>query len=87
MAAVELLAAGASEASTADQVLTDGASLVLAVKAADDRALAIVELKDDAGNYWPIVNLTRQDPAFLVTGPATYRVRRIAAGSCGVYSG
>ena len=86
MAAAELIATATTAANSSDQTLASGATLVLGVKAADDRALAIIELKDDTGAYIPIRNLTRQEPAWQVSGPATYRVRRVAGGSCGVFS-
>lgn len=86
MAAAELIATAATAASSSDQTVAAGATLVLAVKGADDRALAIIELKDDGGAYIPIRNLSRQEPAWQVVGPATYRVRRVAGGSCGVFS-
>lgn len=85
MAAAELLATGTSALSTSDQTVASGSTLVLGVKGADDRALAIIELYDGAA-YIPIRNLTRQEPAWQVVGPATYRVRRVAGGSCGVFS-
>lgn len=83
--AAELIATGTSAAESGDQTVASGATLVLGVKSADDQALAIIELYDGA-NYIPIRNLTRQDPAWQVVGPATYRVRRVAGGSCGVFS-
>lgn len=87
MAAANLIANGTTAATSSDIVLADGASILISLKAAADGAEVHIELKDDAGNYNSVGRILASDPAKKVEGPGTYRARRIAGASCGVFSG
>lgn len=85
--ATQLIATGSSAANSSDVTLAAGESAVFSLKAAATGAEARIEIKDDAGGYTDVGRLITLDPAKLVSGPGTYRVRRVASGSCGVFSG
>lgn len=87
MAAANLISTGATAATSSDIVLADGASILISLKAAVDGAEVHIDLKDDAGAYHSMGRLLASDPAKSVSGPGTFRARRIAGSSCGVFSG
>ena len=86
MAAAELIASGATAATSSDIELADGNSIIVAVEGADDRAEVAIELKGTGSNWISVRMLSRSEPAWSVVGPATYRARRVAGGTCGVFS-
>lgn len=87
MAATNLIATGTTAATSSNIVLADGASALLALKAPIQGAVVHIDLLDDEAAFNSIGRLTGSEPAKLVSGPGTFRVRRIAGASCGVFSG
>lgn len=84
----QILATAATAAPSSDLVVADGESLTLGLKGVvDGQARVLVELKDDAGAYNVVSEITSHDPKTLIVGPGTYRVTRVAGGTCGVFSG
>lgn len=88
MAAAELIAAGSTAANSSDVVIASGDYLVVGLKGqTSPTARVIIKLKDDAGAYNNIYELNSDRPAAVLTGPGTYRLSRLATGTCGVFSG
>lgn len=103
MAAVSVLAVGSTALSSSDIVVA--AATIVCLKNTSpapvgELAQVIVELKDDAGAYWPVGEITGVGPlSMLLTAAATYRVTRVAANpngalvkdvakyTCGVFTG
>lgn len=88
----ELLAIGATDASSADQVVAAGGSLTVALKDAagpeiDGVPVVLIQLKDNAGQYFTIDTLSVHKRAVVIVAPGTYRVSRLAGSACGVFSG
>ncbi|MDN2581648.1 hypothetical protein [Aquibium sp. ELW1220] len=84
----EILATAATADDSADVVVADGDSLTVALKGmTDDTARVLVLLKDDAGAYNGVTELTAYDKAKVLAAPGTYRFTRVAGGTCGVFSG
>lgn len=81
-----LISTGTTAATSSDVVLADGEAANWALKSAAEGAEVHIDLKDDAGAYHSIGRLLSSDPAKNVSGPGTYRARRIAGASCGVFS-
>lgn len=86
MAATELLATADTADSSADIVLADGESSIVALKGNDIDAVCHVEIKDDDAAYSQVARLDYYTPQRMILGPATYRVRRVAGATCGVFS-
>jgi hypothetical protein len=84
--ATQLIAAGTTAANSSDIVVASGATLTVALKAQASDATAFIELKDDGGAYNIVGSLNFGAPALSIVSPGTYRVRRRAGGSCGVFS-
>lgn len=82
-----LISTGITAATSDDVVLADGEAIVFSLKSAAQEAEVHIDIKDDAGAYHSVGRLTSSDPAKAITGPGTYRARRIAGASCGVFSG
>lgn len=87
MAAVSVLAVGSTALSSSDIVVA-AATLVCLKNTAPapvgELAQVIIELKDDAGAYWPVGEITGVGPlSMLLTASATYRVTRVAANTSG----
>ncbi|MCA0214520.1 MAG: hypothetical protein LCH79_15250 [Proteobacteria bacterium] len=61
---------------TATVFLTDAAGPVLPAD-----AQAEIQIKSDGGEYFTVGRLTRDTPALVISGPGTYRVRRMACSS------
>ena len=90
--ATEILAAGTTDANSGDVTVVAGTPLTVALKDAAGKFVAPgahveIQLKDDAGQYFWIDELTSGDPAKVIIGPGTYRFVRRAGTSCGVFSG
>lgn len=90
MALAEILAVGTTAESSSDITVADGSPLTVALKdAAGPKVTAYaavhIELKDDAGAYFTIDTLTPSKPAVVIYGAGTYRFRRPAGASCGVF--
>jgi hypothetical protein len=88
--ATELLAVGTTAASSSDLVVVAGTPATVALKntAAPVPAGASVriEIKDDAGAYSAIGELTGHNIAAVIAGPGSYRFSRVAGVACGVFS-
>jgi hypothetical protein len=87
MAAANLITTGTTAATSADIVLADGASILISLKSPADGAEVHIDLKDDASVWQSMGRILASDPAKTVYGPGTFRARRIAGASCGVFSG
>lgn len=85
MALAQLIAAGTTAAQSADFTVAAGETLTVSLKAAAGDAQAVIELKDDGGTYTIIARMDVNNPAWAISAPGTYRVRRRAGGSCGVF--
>jgi hypothetical protein len=88
--ATEVLAIGTTAANSSDIVVAAGTTLTLALKDAAGPTVASggyvkLQLKGDAGEYWDVDALTPSRAALVVVGAGTYRVSRVAGGSCGVF--
>lgn len=84
-----ILAAGNSAATSSDVTLADGASATLSLMVASGslpaNAEAVVYV-DTSGADTEVGRLTALDPAKQVSGPGTYRVKRIPGPTFGVDS-
>jgi len=78
--ATEIIASGTTATQSSDIILAGGELTTLILRAPDDLAsdykAAYIEVKDSTGGYIKVSNLTRSDPAKVVSGPVTFRVRR-----------
>jgi len=83
MAAANVLTTAATSASSSDSTITS--ATLYGLKGADADAKVFIELKDDGGAYNVIGTLSRAEPAKLLY-PGTYRFRRPAGPTCGVYT-
>lgn len=90
----QILAVGTADANSADVVIAAGASLTVCIKDAagpvvPNGSIVGILLKDDAGQYFQVDQLTAHRPAVVITGAGTYRFSRNnkAGVSCGVFSG
>ena len=88
----EILAIGTTTTNSADVVVAAGSNLTVCLKDAAGPVVAPnarvrIQLKDDAGQYFTIDTLSPQKPAVVISAAGTYRFRRDAAVSCGVFSG
>ena len=80
-----VLTTGTTAASSADQTITT--DTVYGLKGDGDSAQVLIEQKDDQGAYNLIGVLSKPSNRSAILGPGTYRFRRQAGVSCGVYSG
>ncbi len=93
MAITSLLTVGTTAASSSDLVVAAGTPVTVSLKntaaAVPITARVLIELKDDAGVYYAINDLTGEwnKHATLISAPGTYRFTRIAGVACGVFSG
>ena len=90
--ATQILAVAATAADSSDVLVVAGTPLTVCLKDAagpiiTHGARVNIFLKDDAGLYFLIEELTSSKRAIVVTGPGTYRFSRPAGVSCGVFSG
>lgn len=83
MAAANVLTTGTTATSSSDSTIA--AATLYGLKGADADAKVFIELKDDGGAYNVIGLLSRSEPAKLLY-PGTYRFRRPAGPSCGVFT-
>lgn len=83
MAAANVLTTAATANSSSDTTIT--VDTVFGLKGAETGSRVFIELKDDGGAYIPVGALTSEEPAKIL-GPGTWRFRRPAGPSCGVYS-
>jgi hypothetical protein len=82
----ELIAAGTTEADSADFTLASGDQVTLFLKdAAGPRvasdAVAHLQIKSAAGEYFHVGHLDSYNPAKVLAAPGTYRVKRLAASA------
>jgi len=84
--ATQILADGTGAADSADLPVSTGATLLVSMKDWTSRSSITISLKDDAGNYQPIGQLTPQKPAAVLSA-GVYRFTRPAdSASCGAFS-
>lgn len=90
--AQNLLTVGIGETSSTDFVLDGQKEATLSIRGNNttgnvpSNTLIYIELKDDAGNYWPINILNSSQKLVLLNAVGTYRVRRSAtSGEAGVF--
>ncbi|MGX9144983.1 hypothetical protein [Mesorhizobium sp. 128a] len=88
MAAAELLATGSTAANSGDVTVAAGTPITVGLKGvADQNAIVLVSLKDDASAYNQTGGrLTSGEPVLMISAPGTYRFSRVAGGVCGVFS-
>ncbi|MBX4992303.1 hypothetical protein ABID08_000734 [Rhizobium binae] len=85
--ATELLAVGSTAANSADLVVASGSTVLIGIKGATTaQARVRITVKDDAGGYTDVGELTPFRPAIAITAPGTYRFSRVAGEMCGVFS-
>lgn len=82
----ELIAAGTTEADSADFTLASGDQATLFLKDAAGPqvagdAAAIVQIKSAAGEYFSAGVIDAAVPAKVLSAPGTYRVKRLAASA------
>lgn len=86
MAAANVLTAGTTATSSSD--VSPTADTVYGLKTTAAGAVIYIDQKDDAGAYHPIGRLENSENRnSVVLSAGTYRFRRPAGPSCGVYSG
>lgn len=86
--ATQLIATASTAADSADVVVTAGSPVTVSLKGVTGaEARVVISLKDDAGAYGVIGQLTTSQPSAVLAGPGTYRLSRIAGATCGVFSG
>lgn len=91
--ATSLLAVGTTAADSSDLVVAAGTPVTVSLKntaaPVPIEAKVNISLKDDAGAYFVVGNLTGEwnKHATSITAPGTYRFSRVAGASCGVFSG
>lgn len=83
MAAANVLTAGTTAASSSDTTVTS--DTLFGLKGTGEAVQVFIEVKDDAGAYHLIGQLTSEQPASILAA-GTYRFRRPAGPNCGVYS-
>lgn len=79
----ELIAAGTTDANSADIVLADGASSTVFLKSGTGGpivagARAAIQIKSSDSYYFTVGTLDRDAPAKALLGPATFRIVRVA---------
>lgn len=81
----EILETG-SGADNSDEVSVDaGSSVKVSLKAFDNEARAVIEEKDDEGNWHASGHvISAAFPSAVIMAPGTYRVAR-QRGSCGAF--
>ncbi|XKM40310.1 hypothetical protein A4U53_030730 [Rhizobium ruizarguesonis] len=85
--AIELLAVGSTAANSSDLVIASGSTVTVGIKGAtSSQARVRITLKDDAGGYTDVGEITPFRPAIAITAPGTYRFSRVAGDACGVFS-
>ena len=83
----QLLATGSTAADSADLPVTAGSPVTVGIKGTvDAQARVRITLKDDAGGYTDVGELTPFRPALAISAPGTYRFTRVAGSTCGVFS-
>jgi len=85
--ATQILATASGAADSADITVVAGTPLTVALKGAEFGAHVDVKLKDDAGVYRTVANLTpsQNNGSGVITGPGVYQFSR-RSGTCGVFS-
>ena len=87
MATSQLLASGSTPAESSTFVLADGEMATVFLKEGAVSPGVAIEIQNFTNTaYTQIYTLSMQNPAGVVSGPGTYRVRRFA-GTCGVDRG
>lgn len=87
MAAAPILTTASTAADSSDVIVVAGTPLAVSLKGvADGGARVVVSLKDDAGAYNVVSELTSHQPKTLITAPGAYRFTRVAGAACGVFS-
>jgi hypothetical protein len=87
MAAALILATADTAANSADVVVSAGTPLTVALKGiASAAALVLILIKDDAGTYQQVGELSAANRITVINAPGTYRFQRIAGSACGVFS-
>lgn len=87
MAAALILATNTTGADSSDLVVASGTPVTVALKGVIGSPLVLIKLKDDAGAYQQVGELTGDNRVRVITGPGTYLFTRVANGAtCGVFS-
>lgn len=89
MAAAQVLAIGSGAATSADFTVTGPTAVALKFTSAPSNspsARVSLQLKDDAGAYWPVVELSATVRFAILGAPGVYRAQRFE-GTCGVFTG
>lgn len=85
--ATQILTTANTAANSADLVVVAGTPVTVALKGVVDAAAFVrILLKDDAGSYHQVAELSSGNRATVITAPGTYRFARVAGGVCGVFS-
>jgi len=80
-----LLAVDDDGASSEEIAVEAGAPVTVALKNYVNTARVAIELKDDAGDFNRIGELTAMEPSRALASPGNYRLTRIAGGVCGAF--
>lgn len=86
-----VLTTGTTAADSSDVTVVAGVPLTVCLKdvagpAVGAGAFVNIFLKDDAGQYFKVGELTKAEPSKCIVAPGTYRFSRLAGTSCGVFS-
>lgn len=86
-----ILTTGTAAADSSDVVVASGSTLTVALKdvagpSVSGSAKVNVFLKDDAGQYFLVDELTGAGQRAMVISAGTWRFSRVAGESCGVFS-
>jgi hypothetical protein len=84
--AVEILSIGSQEQRSSDVVVASGATVTLFLKSQNGGAVvgplaARVQMKDSAGTYNTIGQMTELNPSCSIVSPGTYAVLRVGTGA------
>lgn len=78
-----ILSTASTAATSSDVTLTT--DTLVALKSAAAGAQVNITLKDDAGSYHLVDDLTKEKPSGILPA-GTYQFTRVAGASCGVFS-
>lgn len=85
--ATELLSTAATAANSSDLTVVAGTPVTVCLKGVTGAdARVVVSLKDDAGAYVGVGELTSSQPAMAITAPGLYRFSRAVGVTAGVFS-
>lgn len=84
--ATQLLAVGSTAADSSELVIAAGSAATVCLKGDTSPVTVRIALKDDAGAFRVIGELTSARPVVAITAPGTYKFSRAASETVGVFS-